>query len=271
MSVPITTPRTAHDDGVRAKTLRGLLLARALDAARVAHGFTTRALASAMSLSPAMLNRIMTGRRVPTALEIGGLCSLLDIHPARRHRLYQLTADADLTDWIIHPGSDMSPLGAIEEIADTITYYDPLLIPHPLRTTAYHRALDSSTDEHPDDTPGPESPRISRFLLHPRSLTNAPVPKEVMAEQIRHLRDTTPNSIRLLPTAFPPHPGFQLLKINHFPPVVHIDHHGTHILLEHPTSTSPHATVLHDAQAAALTSEHTQRALANLASSGRHR
>ena len=263
----------ADGDGVRAKTLRGLLLARELDTARLARGLTTRELAGQMTMSPAMLNRVMTGRRVPTALEIGGLCGLLDIDPARRPHLYRLTAEADLTDWIIRPGTDPNPLDAVEGIADTTTWIDPLLIPRPLRTTAYHHALGHPTDSPPDGGgfPGPATPRADRFLLHPRALTSPVVPTDVMGEQIRHLCHTAANNVRLLPATFLPHPGFRLLHIDHFPPVVHLDHQGTHILLEHPRSTTAHTALLRTAMTAAATTDHTLRALADLATLGGHR
>ena len=54
MSTVNTTSRPQDNDLSRAKTLRGLLLARELDEARRARGFSTRDLAQAMSMSPAM-------------------------------------------------------------------------------------------------------------------------------------------------------------------------------------------------------------------------
>ncbi|EWC61649.1 hypothetical protein UO65_3007 [Actinokineospora spheciospongiae] len=256
------TPR-ADGNGVRAKTLRGLLVARELDTARLARSLTTRELAGQMTMSPAMLNRVMTGRRVPTALEIGGLCGLLDIDPARRPHLYRLTADADLTEWIIRPGAGTSALGAIEEVADTATWLDPLLIPRPLRTAAYHHALGHPIGDH--QSPEPAAPPTDRFLLHPRALTHPAIPADVMGEQLLHLCHTAPNTIRLLPATFPPHPGFRVLHIDHFPPVVHIDHHGTHVILESPDSTAAHTTLLRAATTAAATAEHTRRTLTDLA------
>ncbi|MCG8917848.1 helix-turn-helix domain-containing protein [Actinokineospora sp. PR83] len=268
----MTTPATTTTDGrdVRAKTLRGLLLARELDTARHKRGFTTRNLAEQMSMSPAMLNRVMTGRRVPTALEIGGLCSLLDIHPTRRPHLYRLTADADLTDWLLRPGTEGDTVSSIEQIAETITWVDPTTIPRPLRTTAYHDAITRNAGEEPFPAP-PQNTRAGKSFIHTQALTHPGIPGETMREQLRHLRDTTPGNIRLLPAASPPHPGFRLLEIDHFPPVVHINHHGTHILLEHPESTTPYTALCRTLETIALTTGHTRRVLNDLATHGRHR
>ncbi|PWW59579.1 helix-turn-helix domain-containing protein [Actinokineospora spheciospongiae] len=263
MSTPTTTASaTAEEPGARAKTLRGLLLARELDAARQKQGFTTRALAAGMSMSPAMLNRVMTGRRVPTALEIGGLCSLLDIHPARRHHLYRLTANADLTDWLLPTNAEENPIGQIEAIAETITWFASHLIPQPLRTTAYNNAI--TTAAHPTPTAASaQTTGISMFLLHPQTLHHPGVPTAVSREQLYHLRDTHPHKIRLLPTTIPPEPSFRVLDIDHFPPIVHIEHHNTTILMEHPTATATHTAFLHHAKAVSLTVDHTRELLAS--------
>ena len=273
MSAPSTTATlTTQEDSIRAKTLRGLLVARELDAARQKRGFTTRNLAAGMSMSPAMLNRIMTGRRVPTALEIGGLCSLLDIHPTRRRHLYRLTADANLTDWLVTSDTQESPVNQIEQIAETITSFDAALIPRPLRTTAYDDAVTRIIGVHPTSTAvAAQMMGISMFLLHPQALHHPGVSGAVLREQLRHLLDAHCSKIRLLPVTIPPQPGFRVLEIDHFSPVVHIEHHNTTILLEHPSATATHTDFLHHAKAISLTAEHTRQALADLVVPGRLR
>lgn len=268
MSAPTTETTAPQEPGTRAKTLRGLLLARELDAARQAQGFTTRSLAAGMLMSPAMLNRVMTGRRVPTALEIGGLCSLLDIHPARRHHLYRLTANADLTDWLLMTNADEDPVSQIEAIVETITCFASHIIPRPLRTTAYNDAVIRTIGRHPASTIAfAQTMGISMFFLHPRALHHPGVPGAVVREQIQHLRDTHLSRIRLLPATFSPQPGFRVLDIDHFPPVVHIEHHETTVLLEHPAATANHIAFLRRAKEVSLTEGDTKRALGDLINS----
>ncbi|WP_374201837.1 Scr1 family TA system antitoxin-like transcriptional regulator [Actinokineospora sp. PR83] len=143
-------------------------------------------------------------------------------------------------------------------------------MPHPLRTTAYHDALTRDTSENITPT-SPQTMRISTFLLHPQALNHPGIPETTTREQLRHLRDTSPSDIRLLPAESPPHPEFRLLEIDHFPPVVHINHHGTHILLEHPESTAPYTALLRTLSTTALTIESTRQALHDLTTHTKHR
>ncbi|EWC61286.1 hypothetical protein UO65_3416 [Actinokineospora spheciospongiae] len=229
----------SRDDTVRAKTLRGLILARRLDATRLRRGFTTRQLASAMSMSPAMVNRIMTGRRVPTALEIGGLCALLDIAPQQRQVLYALRATAEHIDWIIrHPIEGREVLHDLEAMATTITTHDPNLIPGPLRTAAYRDAIGLAPDVDRAEAGAAETgatDRQAHFFLPARVLDNRDLPREVLREQLRHLIGHRAH-LRVLPRTVP-HPGFRLFHIENFSPVVHIEHQTTSVVLEHPAST----------------------------------
>ena len=249
MSAP-TAPSATDDNGIRAKTLRGLLLARELDGARQARGFSTRTLATAMSMSPAMVNRVMTGRRVPTALEIGGLCAVLDIPAHRRPVLYHRTATAEQTEWILHPDDERGPLRDLELLADTITWFAPDLIPRPLRTGDYARAL--------DDDPGTEraGPRRNRFFLHPFTLGHPAIPADVLRGQLRHLLGNP--AVRLLPAGVDRRPAFRVLAVERFPSIVHIEHLGTDFLVEHPGATSAHTAFLRHLDATALSATETR-------------
>ncbi|EWC64514.1 hypothetical protein UO65_0121 [Actinokineospora spheciospongiae] len=275
MSAPTTKPDTADvTDTVRAKTLRGLILARTLDAARIRRGFTTRALATAMAMSPAMLNRTMTGRRVPDRLEIGGLCALLDIPTDHRHTLYRLVMNADLTDWVLYPDDADNPIGDVEKIAAEITHYEPALIPLPLRTDNYHQAITDFTEESPDTESKAArlSLPISRFLIHPQALQHPGLPREVIHEQLLHLRGYL-NKIRLLPATTSPHPGFRCLEVENFHPIIHIRNHNIDILLEKTATTTAHTAFLQHAETFSLTTKATYDALRHAIerSSGRHR
>jgi len=117
--------RLRHD--IRAKTARALLLSTELDSARVERGFTTRQLAELMTMSPAMINRIMNGRKIPDALELGGLCALLDIPPRRREHLYGLRRESEDMNWVIHATSSTRDpddvVRSLWSLADGITTY----------------------------------------------------------------------------------------------------------------------------------------------------
>ena len=214
--MPVTTG-TQDNDVIRAKPLRGLLLARELDGARRARGFTTRTLAAAMSMSPATVNRVMTGRRVPTALEVGGLCALLDIPAGRRPTLYEWARTAELTEWIIRPDDGKNPLRDIEELADGITWFEPGLIPGPLRIAEYDRAVEHTTGANPYSAQvvRAAAPRNSRFLIHPRALGNPGLPERDHRAQLLHLfRDHLPR-IRLFPDTVVTWPGCRVPDVAH--------------------------------------------------------
>jgi transcriptional regulator with XRE-family HTH domain len=256
-------PAGTDDHGARAKTLRGLLLARELDEARHRRGYSTRALAATMNMSAAMLNRVMTGRRVPTALEIGGLCAVLDIPAHRRPVLYQRTATVEHTEWVIHPDTARNPVRDVEAFADDITWFEPTLIPRPLRTSAYDLALGNGRNP-AEQAADLAALRISRFLLHPLVLNHPAIPEDVLRGQLRHLLDNHLTRIRLLPASVDPRPGFRVLHIGHFAPVVHIEHHDTDLLLENPTATSRHTTFLKRVNDVALTTAETRDLLQGL-------
>jgi len=261
-ALPDRAPRS-DSDTIRAKTLRGLILARRLDTARRGRGYTTRKLAGEMSMSAAMVNRVMTGRRVPTALEIGGLCALLDIRPDHRQVLYRLAATADRTDWIIRHGHDgPNPVRDLEALATTITTYEPDLLPAALRTPAYHRATRQPRDL---ERPEPDTRRKSVYLVPARVLDDHDLPGEVRHTQLRHLL-AEPQRVRVLPRAAPRQAAFRVLEIDNFPPVVHIEHHTTSIVLERPDSTTATAALLAELRALARPERDTTPILRDLLS-----
>ncbi|MCG8918788.1 helix-turn-helix transcriptional regulator [Actinokineospora sp. PR83] len=256
MMSTVTDISAAGIDGVRPKTLRGLLLARELDTNRTKRGLTTRKLADQMRMSPAMCNRVMTGRRVPTPLEIGGLCALLDIPAHRRPALYELARTASDTQWIIHRTQGTEILSAIEAEAHTITSVCPSPIPGPLRTDAYNSNQERAT-------PGHER-LADRYLLHPAALRDTAVPRHVMREQLRHLT-SAPKPVRLLPNSTPLHGAFRVVQIEHFHPVVWLEHEVTTVVLERPSETSPYTRVESTLMNAALSVKETNEALLRLA------
>ncbi|WP_156753365.1 Scr1 family TA system antitoxin-like transcriptional regulator [Actinokineospora pegani] len=255
---------TAPDE-VRAKTLRLLLVCRELDAARVRKGLTTRAFASRMAMSPAMVNRLMNGRRRPSRLEIGGLAAIAEVPLERRRVLYELVEHGEERTWLLeHP--DWSPtrydtLRAVTAEATALTWFDPLLVPRPLRTPDYHRAVLAASpalgadeaeallsDLDNDHKMVARVPKAT-FLMHDRALVHPAVPDEVMRSQLDSLR-RSPHTVRLVPST-EPHAveSFRVFELPHYHPVVHLEGESTTLFLEEPSSVRPYL-----AQATALRS-----------------
>ncbi|OLR94490.1 helix-turn-helix domain-containing protein [Actinokineospora bangkokensis] len=224
-----------HDE-IRPATMRAAIIANRLNTARNHLGLTTRALAELMNMTVAMANRMMTGRRIPTSLQIGALCALLDIDPAQRPLLYDLVRTATDTTWLLphHDPDSARLLGEIEATADTTVHYHPHHVPLAARTPEYHHAVTG----HPRPATPPLTPDLDRTLLVPESaLTRTPVPAEVLRDQLDALLHG-PWSVRVLPATEPPTEAFTQLHIPHFHPVTALDLLTTHLVLEHPDTTT---------------------------------
>ena len=253
--------RTPEPD-FRARTVRALLLSRELDANRRRVGLSTREAASGMDMSPAMLNRVMTGRRLPTALEIGGLCALFDVPAARRPVLYALAREGDRTQWLTHhdPGDPdrFAVLRELHAVAESITGYDTATLPLALRTAEYHRAVLAATG-----TASAAHEACTVHYVHAHALRAPWVDPAVMTAQLARLRDN--RRLRVLPDRTPPpaaHP-FQVITTRHFPPVVFFDLGAATLLLEL-DAAAPHLAALRAVEHRALSFGETQAFLDDL-------
>jgi len=255
--------RTPEPD-FRARTVRALLLSRELDANRRRVGLSTREAASGMDMSPAMLNRVMTGRRLPTALEIGGLCALFDVPAARRPVLYALAREGDRTQWLTHhdPGDPdrFAVLRELHAVAESITGYDTATLPLALRTADYHRAVLAATGT---ALTYDQVEAYTVHYVHAHALRAPWVDPAVMTAQLARLRDN--RRLRVLPDRTPPpaaHP-FQVITTRHFPPVVFLDLGAATLLLEL-DAAAPHLAALRAVEHRALSFGETQAFLDDL-------
>ncbi|WP_424184219.1 helix-turn-helix domain-containing protein [Actinokineospora sp. G85] len=128
----LSNPERDRQGGdVRAKNARTLLVSGELENNRRARGLTTRQLASAMGMSAAMVNRIMNGRKIPTAVQIGGLCAKLEVPKARRQIVYDLVRESERDDWIIDaPADEVDSSGIVSDLwkaAERVRTYTPTL------------------------------------------------------------------------------------------------------------------------------------------------
>ncbi|WP_035281346.1 helix-turn-helix domain-containing protein [Actinokineospora spheciospongiae] len=218
--------RLRHD--IRAKTARALLLSTELDSARVERGFTTRQLAELMTMSPAMINRIMNGRRIPDALELGGLCALLDIPPRRREHLYGLRRASEEMNWVIHATpSTRDPddvVSSLWSLADGITTYATSVIGP--------RAPGGSGVSTAPASPGHRGDTIWTRYVSADAIERAPY--ELGTQELRLARLARFDGIRIVPRTTPPllqHP-VRVLHFRTFSPVAVLDLDFTTVILE---------------------------------------
>ncbi|EWC60289.1 hypothetical protein UO65_4397 [Actinokineospora spheciospongiae] len=258
--------RTPEPD-FRARTVRALLLSRELDHNRRRVGLSTRQAASGMDMSPAMLNRVMTGRRLPTALEVGGLCALFDVPAERRPVLYALAREGDRTQWLTHhdPGDPdrFAVLRELHAVAESITGYDTATLPLALRTADYHRAVLAATGAAPTARGPDRVEAYTAHYVHAHALRAPWVDPAVMTAQLARLRDD--RRLRVLPDRTPPpaaHP-FQVITTRHFPPVVFFDLGAATLLLEL-DAAAPHLAALRAVERGALSVGETRAFLDDL-------
>ncbi|WP_269844511.1 Scr1 family TA system antitoxin-like transcriptional regulator [Actinokineospora bangkokensis] len=227
----------------RARTVRGLVLAAALDRYRREAEVTTAQLAGAMRMTAAMTNRIMTGRRVPSGVEIGGLCALLEVPAAERPFLYELARTVDDRAWELSGTWGRVVLERVFGVAARGFFYDPHLIPRPLRTDEYARAFGAKIAS--------GVPRVHESLIPEHTLTRA---APVVRSQLMHLLDN-PGQWRVIPADEPTVPGFALLEMPHFQPVLHLELLGAELLLEDPRLSARYQERLQALTQAALSPE----------------
>ena len=272
-------PTTSRPRTRQAVTLRALLLGHDLDARRRDTGITIRVLAERLGVTGHRCGQILHGRRIASPEELDLLCVALSVPDQQRAGLRAQAADAHRTDWLTQHApwdSDRwTPLRALEPHASAITTYDTTQIPHALRTDRYHRALLHTLSAIPStrhahlitDLPHHRRTRaITTHYLHAHTLTHPALPRDVLHEQLTHLRDTTDTTIRLLPhsSSTPTAHPFRLLKIPGAHSAVFLDQDSTTLLLEHPNTTTPYLTVINTLDTTALSPHDTHHRLADL-------
>jgi hypothetical protein len=131
------------------------------------------------------------------------------------------------------PAAD-GALRALEEKATEVVTFDPMLVPSPLRTPAYARALDSPLEQ-----------AERTFFLHEAALHVVVGDERIMAEQLRCLSRTP--RVRLVPFTAGHHPEFRnaftLLTLPHGDQV-HIESVAMNVLSDRPDVVAAYRTAV---------------------------
>ncbi len=186
-------------------------------------------------MSPAMANRVMTGRRVPTSVEIGGLCAVLEVPALRRPILYDLARHADETNWLLGSGDAPEVVGEISVLATRSVAFDPVLVPESVRTAGYAEAVTGVPVIGQRTSPSSGVARV--LVVSERSLVHDGVAAPVMSAQLRALLDCADEWVVVRAELAPPQ-AFTVFWFEHFPPVVHARLHGADLVLEEPAMVS---------------------------------
>ncbi|WP_424184665.1 Scr1 family TA system antitoxin-like transcriptional regulator [Actinokineospora sp. G85] len=183
---------------------------------RIAKGYTTRALAKRVGVTPATLNRMMTGRRIASTLDIGGLCAILEVPKDRRPHLYALAAEAEQEDWLVHSTpKEPDPGGVIRSfwsLAHTVTTY----------STVAATPVITGNSTMPPGSPLSTHPAFASWTHY---VPQAALNQSFGEPNERLLRVAKSNNVRVIPETFrlPLRHPVQIFEFSHYPPVVLCD------------------------------------------------
>jgi transcriptional regulator with XRE-family HTH domain len=154
-------------------------LAAGLRGARKARGLTTDGVADHTRLAPARVNRMETGRLVPSPPELHRLLTLYQVPADERAGLLRLHRQASQPGWwtayadVLHPAALATYLG-FEAAAATLHAYEPTVVHGLLQIRSYARAILAAA--HPRDTEATLDRRVRLAMARQAVLTRGAHP-----------------------------------------------------------------------------------------------
>lgn len=260
-----------------------------LRAYREAAGLTVREVASRLGGHHSKYARYETGGQTPPADTINALLTVYGAPDEERERLVASVREAtDSADSPMARGSkvnvDLKTLLELERTATRIMDVAPLMIPGPMQTADYARAVMSGwmpTDDveahvamrvgRRDALTRRDAPQVTS-IIGEWALREPIGGRGVMLEQIRQLREIAehPNvDLRVLPsgrgTWTPAHAGqFLLFEFDRADPMVHVEHLSSDAFLGGPGDVSVHREAARLLQEAAYSPERSEEWLSKL-------
>ncbi|MGW4525002.1 Scr1 family TA system antitoxin-like transcriptional regulator [Amycolatopsis sp. NPDC004378] len=129
-----------------------LALSASLRAARTRRGMGLRRLADQLGVQAQVLSLWETGKRSPTLEEVAHILGFLQVDASEYGRIMQLRRRLDHPNLFETSGADSFTLQQIfEEMAIRILEWAPHIIPEPLQTPDYTRAILQGRAIRPDD------------------------------------------------------------------------------------------------------------------------
>ncbi|WP_143219060.1 Scr1 family TA system antitoxin-like transcriptional regulator [Actinokineospora bangkokensis] len=139
-------------------------------------------------------------------------------------------------------GAERAVVDEVVAAAGRVVVYDPHAVPAALRTEAYAAAVSGSVR----DLTGNQL-----ALIPEHCLTRPDIPVEVAGEQLARLLDN-PGAWRVVPASHPTSPGFTVLEVEHFHPIVHIELLGRQVILEDRGTTTRYLELAQELERACL-------------------
>jgi transcriptional regulator with XRE-family HTH domain len=230
------------------RTPKARALGKALRKVREERGYGLREFAKVLERDPGVLSRWENGERIPSPDQVAQYLTRLEVIGDPYEEIMELTRATDEPRWLAislpEQRQQFDALLDFEQRATTITALAPLLVPGLLQTSGYIRSI-MTTGEVPDREFSrrlalrigrrdvlirrePKPVRLAAFVGE-GALRQLIGTREVMAEQLRHLRDAMewPNvDLRIIPFDSGWHPALEglclIIDSDESAPVVHL-------------------------------------------------
>jgi transcriptional regulator with XRE-family HTH domain len=229
------------------RTPKARALGKALRKAREDREYGLREFAKVLERDPGVLSRWETGDRIPSPDQVAQYLTRLEVIGEQYEEVMELTRATDEPRWLAislpEQRQQFDALLDFEQHATVITALAPLLVPGLLQTSGYIRSIMSA-----GEVPSHEVPRRTAMRIGRKDVLTRPEPvrlaafvgegalrqligtREVMAEQLRHLRDAMewPNvDLRVVPFDSGWHPALEgpclVIDSDESEPVVHLN------------------------------------------------
>lgn len=268
------------------RTPKARALGAALRKAREQRGYGLREFAKVLERDPGVLSRWETGDRIPSPDQAAQYLTRLEVIGEQYEEIMELTRATDEPRWLAislpEQRQQFDALLDFEQHASTITNLAPMLVPGLLQTSEYIRSIMSA-----GEVPEREIPRRLALRIGRRDVLTRPDPvmlvafvgesalrqligtREVMAEQLRHLRDATawPNvDLRVVPFDSGWHPALEgpclVVDSNESEPVVHLSLRDSVLFLHEEDDVNRYRQAIEKVERVALTPQDSSEVIA---------
>jgi hypothetical protein len=269
-------------------TVRSRELGQTLQRAMESSGRNGSEMASLLGWSPSKMSRLLSGKRLASAVDIAAMLAMCRVVGPRRDEILDLAHNAHEPTWWQDYGTHLplerTTLTNNMAIATAITTYHDTLVPGLLQTPAYTRALLHALPATPADEVDQRTtqtvqgqlvldrdrPPILRMFIDEYVLTRTGAGDAVMADQATHLLRLSAKprvEIRVLPEqdGIGQVTAFTLLELADLPPVVYLEFPTSAAFMEREETIKTYEHVVTALQQRALDEPSSRSWLADIA------
>ncbi len=225
--------------------------------------------AHVLGWSPSKMSRLLSGKRSTTEVDVAAILGMCRMKGKERDRLLALCQEQNTPGWLQQHGSrlpkQLVTLIDHENRAVTYSHIQPMLVPGPLQTGDYARAVISRIATVPaDEVDDRVAARLARqslfsrerparftFYVHESVLRTPVGGPAVMSEQLHHLLRMAVRpyiTLRVIPVALGAHAAsagpFILMEFAEFRPVVYLESETSSLFLEKKEETAAYQRIL---------------------------